>query len=703
MLVSSVSAAALRWRVPIRPTSRLSLGAVALALLNGCSGDASGPDARLAPSSIGVHAVLQAQSATAVEVSAGYLRSNGARVELASTRVPLAGGSQQARLSLDLRPCLADAQRVPVMPDCMVDLRVRLLRDATTLDERSVPVVVRPGESAAAPSVTLYEVQAVRVTAPGVTAGTGGTFAARVEESDTLRLAATPLDVAGQAVAGRVVSWTSVNPSIARVDAASGLVTGVARGTATVQAWFSGRPVGDVAVTVTPPSVRTLVPAVPSFQLSVGGSATLQISARDARGNALTGRAITFRSSNTAVATVSATGAVAAVGAGSAVITASTTEGPNGATISVDVPVTVAPRTRAGALTGRLVDARTGVAVAGATIRVQAGSVVGATPGAALATVVSGSDGGWSTPSLAGGTVSATITPPATSGLQATTVSAAVIDGDLDLATIPLAAVQAPASTVVGRFIDATTGQPLTVPVTLTRIAPTFGVVGSSSGVDSLAAATGTTSTTVQPSALYSAPTAGTATLRARAAGFVDAIVYVASRGATSATQDIVLSPIGAPDVVRIVLTWGSSPSDLDSYLAAPTPSGGRTTISFANDGNCAADPFVCLDVDDVNGGGPETITIVRQQTGTYHYAVNQFSSDGTIATSGARVAVYVGSRLLRTFTPPAGSGEWWNVFDIVGGQIVPVNTYGNSQPTLMRVPTSGARLTKTPIPAEAR
>jgi len=143
----------------------------------------------------------------------------------------------------------------------------------------------------------------------------------------TSQLAATARSSSGAALSGRAFTWTSVQPSVASVSAA-GLVTGVSDGTTTVTVTSEGR---SAAATV---NVRTPVAAVvvtaPTTQLTVGG-ATSQFTAvaRDGNGNTLAGRAIAWSSSATAVASVSQTGLVTAVAAGSATITA-TAEGRSG-------------------------------------------------------------------------------------------------------------------------------------------------------------------------------------------------------------------------------------------------------------------------------------------------------------------------------------------------------------------------------------
>src|SRR5207253_1702156 len=95
-----------------------------------------------------------------------------------------------------------------------------------------------------------------------------------------------------------------------------------------------------VAGCVAPVAAVTVSPAAPTVQ--VGQTAQLTATPRDASGNPLAGRVITWQSSNGAVASVNGSGLVTAVasgaGAGSATITA-TSEGQSGtAAITVTAP-----------------------------------------------------------------------------------------------------------------------------------------------------------------------------------------------------------------------------------------------------------------------------------------------------------------------------------------------------------------------------
>src|SRR6185437_763441 len=88
---------------------------------------------------------------------------------------------------------------------------------------------------------------------------------------------------------------------------------------------------------VPPAPVASITVAPPSATLSVEQTVALTATVKDANGNTLSGRAISWVSSNGAVATVSKTGVVTGVGVGTATVTA-TSEGK-----SVGVPVTVQP------------------------------------------------------------------------------------------------------------------------------------------------------------------------------------------------------------------------------------------------------------------------------------------------------------------------------------------------------------------------
>ncbi len=138
---------------------------------------------------------------------------------------------------------------------------------------------------------------------------------ASVAAGGTVQLTATTKDANGNVLTGRVITWGSSNTSLATVNT-SGLVTGVAvGGPATVTATSEGQS-GTAAVTVTSVPVATVTVTPNPASVVAGGTVQLTATTKDANGNVVTGRVITWASSNTSLATVNASGLVTGVAAG---------------------------------------------------------------------------------------------------------------------------------------------------------------------------------------------------------------------------------------------------------------------------------------------------------------------------------------------------------------------------------------------------
>jgi uncharacterized protein YjdB len=162
---------------------------------------------------------------------------------------------------------------------------------------------------------------------------------ATVQQGQTVQLAATPQDASGAPLSGRVVTWATPDVTVATVNAASGLVTAVAVGTATITATSEGK-TGSATITVVNIPVASVVVSPATASVSVGGTLQLTATPQDATGAPLSGRVVTWASGTSAVATVdAATGRVSGVAVGSATITA-TSEGKSG---SATITVTPAP------------------------------------------------------------------------------------------------------------------------------------------------------------------------------------------------------------------------------------------------------------------------------------------------------------------------------------------------------------------------
>lgn len=146
-------------------------------------------------------------------------------------------------------------------------------------------------------------------------------------------------------------------------------------------------------------------------------------------------------------------------------------------------------------------------------------------------------------------------------------------------------------------------------------------------------------------------------------------------------------TPILNDGEIRIVLTWEDTPWDLDSHLFTPYDStSGDTTyhIWYGNSWDYNANN---LDVDDVNGYGPETMTINNLGNGLYKYyiadytnCINGNTDSEELSNSGATVDVYSADGLVQTFHVPTNRpGVIWEVFEIRNKTIVPIQRYYNN------------------------
>jgi len=155
-------------------------------------------------------------------------------------------------------------------------------------------------------------------------------------------------------------------------------------------------------------------------------------------------------------------------------------------------------------------------------------------------------------------------------------------------------------------------------------------------------------------------------------------------------TVNFSLSPELAQDEeLRIVLTWGARPRDLDSHLLVPADASHLNgyEVYYVTKGHDDSDeyPYAFLDVDDTSSYGPETITVFQTLNHTYKYFVHNFSGEAGITTSNAIVQIYDRNGLRKTYNvPTSGNGRYWYVFDIdASGGIMDRNVIQEVAPKL--------------------
>jgi hypothetical protein len=162
----------------------------------------------------------------------------------------------------------------------------------------------------------------------------------------------------------------------------------------------------------------------------------------------------------------------------------------------------------------------------------------------------------------------------------------------------------------------------------------------------------------------------GVYTARIQAPGFEPEtrIVTLSSR---PLRRDVFLVPGVPVGSLRVCLSWGDAPADLDLHLDTPGVTDGQVHVFW---GMRSAGP-VSLDRDDVDAHCPETITLPLIR-GTYRVHVHDYSdreaTDGpgarVLARSEAVIDVYGSSGHLARYTvDPRATGTLWTVLDIEG------------------------------------
>lgn len=178
--------------------------------------------------------------------------------------------------------------------------------------------------------------------------------------------------------------------------------------------------------------------------------------------------------------------------------------------------------------------------------------------------------------------------------------------------------------------------------------------------------------------------TPGNYTLVVSKAGYSDlSLDVIVVPDVVTENQNGVMNPVIVSDNLRIVLTWGNSPNDLDSHYVAPLNNGDDHVYYSSKRGQTAT-----LDIDHTSGYGPETITInnLKDLPSGFTYAVHNYSDRGDgesdrLSLSGATVKIYLpnDTQPITYYVPTGRKGTVWNVFKMDNtGRITSLNTFGN-------------------------
>ena len=495
-------------------------------------------------------------------------------------------------------------------------------------------------------SSNVIEVTGVTLNRSTLTLDIGGTF--------TLTATVSPSNATDKSV-----TWSTEDASIAEVSS-TGVVTAKKAGSTTITVTTSsGSKKATCAVTVNPIHVTGVSLSHTSLSLVEGDSRTLTATVTP---DTASDKSVTWSSSNTSVATVSASGVVSAKKAGTATITVTTVDGGKTATCAVTVtPATVA-------VTGVSLDKTTLTLTEGDTYAFTATvtpsnatdkSVTWSSSNNSVATV---SSSGVVTAVKAG---SATITVTTTDGGKTATCSVTV-----NAATVPVTGVS-----LNNTSLSMKVGDTQTLTATITPSNATDKTVTWSSSNTSVA--------TVSSAGVVTAKAAGSATITvttndgaktATCAVTVVVPVNGVSLNNTSLTMNVgatqtltaTVTPSNATDKT---VTWSSSNTSVatvsSSGLVTAKAAGSATITVTTNDGaktaTCAVTVVVPVTGVSLNN---TTLTLTEGQTQTLTATVNPSNatnknvtwssnntSVATVSSSGVVTAVKAGSATITVKT----------------------------------------------------
>jgi len=448
----------------------------------------------------------------------------------------------------------------------------------------------------------------------------------------TLQLAAMATSSSGSPTnVTNSASWSSSNPSVLTVSA-TGLVTTLSTGSATIGVLY-GSVNQTVAFTVTNPIVNSIVVTAAASSVAVGSTDQLTATATLTNGATQALSLPTWQSSNTAIATVSASGVVTGVSTGTVTITATDTT----TNISGTFQVTVTPPVLAS------------ITVTGAGSSLYVGGTLQLT---ATGTFSDGSTNNltstaaWTSLTPAVATVTGGLVTGVSAGTASITATASGITGSLTVTVAAAGAI----------LVNPTQGQ--------LQLGSTLQFSAQTNSGDVTQQATWTSSDPATLTVVSGGPLSGLVTARAVGSATVTATL--------GTNQTPVTVTVAAAPTTRFAITANPADSTLSVYTVNNT-SGSLTPFTYSalpntlvNPVNVLVDPAGQFAYVAVNGGvGVLSITSVTSAstllgtltplTGGF-YATANAPTGMSFDPSGAHLYVADGSQIF-AFAVNSGSG----------------------------------------------
>jgi alpha-tubulin suppressor-like RCC1 family protein/uncharacterized protein YjdB len=265
-------------------------------------------------------------------------RTVGQTIQLTATPKDSIGGTLTGRVTTWTS---SDTARASVSGSGLVT--VKAAGTATI----SATIEGKSGSAGLTLKVPVADVTVAQSSCTGSGSFSGGT--GRIYTSEICEYGALVRDAAGNSLTDRTVTWTLSDTTVAKIDGATfahpttrlSTIRLLPRkaGTVTLTATVEGKSSSATLTVLVPVASVTVSPATAS--VSIGLTQQLTATLKDSAGATITGRTVTWSSSDTAKATVSGTGLVTAKAAGNAILTASSEGRVGTATIQLLAPVVI--------------------------------------------------------------------------------------------------------------------------------------------------------------------------------------------------------------------------------------------------------------------------------------------------------------------------------------------------------------------------
>jgi hypothetical protein len=153
---------------------------------------------------------------------------------------------------------------------------------------------------------------------------------------------------------------------------------------------------------------------------------------------------------------------------------------------------------------------------------------------------------------------------------------------------------------------------------------------------------------------------------------FITSYIYAVSpSNGYNVNQNETAIYAAASNELKIALSWGEEPLDVDSHLVGPKLNGQGTFHTWYGNEIYEDNDIIYadLDWDDTQSYGPETTTIRQLTDGKYTFIVHNYSGTPALRTSNAKVEIFKGNskEADHVFRIAEGDGEelYWTVFEL--------------------------------------